>query len=1235
MDTDTDNGSQSESNRLDLVESDTTVSMIDGSCVDPESAAPWRCEDEPVDTSTADEAKKSLDNAESDNATSNDEVDNVVDTNTEINYPLEPRKGKPKNKIPEMPPKESDSDCESDASKDQLYDRVLRIREAGFSSKALLEVYKEKTKRRTAGKEFKDQGMNLVKGLVNYMSVLETRMEKLETKANEKFATEPKEKEKEKAATKDDKDTKESEDSNGTVTLGVKFFNSDHHLRPNGTFIENSEVVRGTYMWGPEPKYLIRVLYSWRNEDVPQSDISSTSLDARDIDIFTFGVVSRPIATFFEKILDLTLGGGDLIRFEKPFKAVIRGFDRIKDHLRTLEAKFGELKPSAQRSRPTTPDDKLNNEGSNMLPFAPSGGDEDDSIKAFDKPNALPHFKCLVEFIDQYLGKEIQIFNKLRKKTGDAEPKEERVLFENLWMLFDSGDTIYCPFREVGKGERFDNDDGGEHTPVRRHTPQAYRVVATAGGTLLDESAAFTNRSSVLSTSVAQTAMILQDLPVTAPENKFTVPLSNVWGLPVAPVSRKIRDSYNALEVYCFHIDFDGLKYGIVRDVFVFRPYEGEMDIRSLQAYPIQYATNNTLLDRGRTFLQLTRISHKQYEGMTAGRSREEINSPVIIDMKLAFEGDQDLRENFIEVPKFDSPSKLWLTRITRQVSDVMAQGTCNNVWCYDRTACAKNVYTDSQRKMRDTIESEIKLVLEEYETYKQPGSGGEKRFQDLMEEKEMTILLPGAVPGFALRNRRWVLLDINSIGEVEQHSEWEDLILPPGHQKMVQAMVETHTKDIKSIKEGKSAGMDLVRGKGRGCIILLHGVPGVGKTSTAECVATHTRKPLYPITCGDIGYNPEEVEKNMEIHFKLAHRWGCVLLLDEADVFLAKRDQKDVQRNGLVSVFLRILEYYSGILFLTTNRVGAIDDAFRSRLHLTLYYPQLTEEQTAQIFSNNFKRIKQVNSERKESQLPPFDYRSSRGEVLKWAKKNYKALKWNGRQIRNAFQTVLALSEFHAKSKKNKSQNPVIKLKYFKIVANAAIQFNDYLKATHGYDEDKVAKRDFIRAVKYSPESDLFFSESGDSSEDSSDEGGVSESDDNQQSKAGEDEDYSDDSDSEHEIREKKKAKDKKLSGPSYDSENEKKKKKRHKADEGLESDRESEEEKKKKKKSKSKEDSDSDSSSEREKAKRKSKAKNSPKLNDRTKKTEKAGDETVKSGKISKAKKGKKEKGRTENVE
>jgi hypothetical protein len=59
------------------------------------------------------------------------------------------------------------------------------------------------------------------------------------------------------------------------------------------------------------------------------------------------------------------------------------------------------------------------------------------------------------------------------------------------------------------------------------------------------------------------------------------------------------------------------------------------------------------------------------------------------------------------------------------------------------------------------------------------------------------------------------------------------------------------------------------------------------------------------------------------------------VLLIDEADVFLEKRTLTDVHRNALVSVFLRLLEYYEGILFLTTNRVATVSIFSLSRSYL------------------------------------------------------------------------------------------------------------------------------------------------------------------------------------------------------------------------------------------------------------------------------------------------------------
>lgn len=146
--------------------------------------------------------------------------------------------------------------------------------------------------------------------------------------------------------------------------------------------------------------------------------------------------------------------------------------------------------------------------------------------------------------------------------------------------------------------------------------------------------------------------------------------------------------------------------------------------------------------------------------------------------------------------------------------------------------------------------------------------------------------------------------LNIDSVVDVSfEEDNFEKLVLPPGYAKMVKAMVETHFDEKSShSKKGTKHHADLVRGKGKGLIILLHGPPGVGKTSTAECVADHTRRPLFPITCGDIGETAEQVEKNLTACFRMADRWGCVLLLDEADVFLAERSKVDLRRNALVS---------------------------------------------------------------------------------------------------------------------------------------------------------------------------------------------------------------------------------------------------------------------------------------------------------------------------------------------
>lgn len=338
---------------------------------------------------------------------------------------------------------------------------------------------------------------------------------------------------------------------------------------------------------------------------------------------------------------------------------------------------------------------------------------------------------------------------------------------------------------------------------------------------------------------------------------------------------------------------------------------------------------------------------------------------------------------------------------------------------------------------------------------------------EDLTDE--LLLLLPRWVYGFVLRSRRWYYLNIDRVHEVHRQSEgFESLILPQGVARLVEGLVQTHGPRDKPIlapeKLSSEHQFDLVRGKGKGLIILLHGAPGVGKTSTAECVADYTHRPLFPITCGDIGETAKEVEQNLEQNFSLAHRWGCVLLLDEADVFLQARDKEDMRRNSVVSVFLRVLEYYSGILFLTTNKVGHFDEAFKSRIHVSLYYPPLDERSTMQIWKMNLRRLA---DSKKHLEV-------NHKAIKKYAKKHFaeltqaKSATWNGRQIKNAFQTAIALAEFDART--DHQEKPTLTKEHFRTVAKASKGFDAYLARIHGPDADRARREGQRDDDRYKP---------------------------------------------------------------------------------------------------------------------------------------------------------------------
>jgi len=132
----------------------------------------------------------------------------------------------------------------------------------------------------------------------------------------------------------------------------------------------------------------------------------------------------------------------------------------------------------------------------------------------------------------------------------------------------------------------------------------------------------------------------------------------------------------------------------------------------------------------------------------------------------------------------------------------------------------------------------------------------------------------------------------------------------------------------------------DIVAGKSGGTTVLCAGPAGVGKTLTAEVYSEIIQRPLYRVHSGQLGLNVTEMEKALKDTLIRAQRWGAVMLIDEADVYIKRRDD-NIASNAVVGVFLRVLEYFNGLLFLTTNRVDDIDEAIVSRcIALIKYHP-------------------------------------------------------------------------------------------------------------------------------------------------------------------------------------------------------------------------------------------------------------------------------------------------------
>lgn len=380
----------------------------------------------------------------------------------------------------------------------------------------------------------------------------------------------------------------------------------------------------------------------------------------------------------------------------------------------------------------------------------------------------------------------------------------------------------------------------------------------------------------------------------------------------------------NRYSLGCQMVDWDGENFGLGNAQFHVWEFEGTTKITKLSAYPLEYHPNlvkvkDALVQRGKAFEELSGYHYKNYQGIGIGEGpwgpiKYNVDSRIIIDT--------------YAWNRFNPNKQVNLTTLARPITT------------------ASSIDFEDDGEDEDEDEDYDSYVEDEEDEPSEAVASGEKSNLKSLTSDQL-LLCSASLKGYSLKNKKWLTFSVGSVLDIEYNeSAFESLVLPEDHKELILALAESQVQHRDSFD-------DVIQGKGKGMIMLLSGPPGVGKTLTAESVAETMRAPLYMMSAGDLGLHSAEVETSLSNVLEMASKWNAVLLLDEADVFLEQRSSHDLERNKLVSIFLRILEYYEGILFLTTNRVDNIDAAFQSRIHISMQYGELSTSSRRHVWVN------------------------------------------------------------------------------------------------------------------------------------------------------------------------------------------------------------------------------------------------------------------------------------------
>ena len=567
--------------------------------------------------------------------------------------------------------------------------------------------------------------------------------------------------------------------------------------------------------------------------------------------------------------------------FIRPFRYLIHFQDRMEEELAKIKERFAAVTQAATTSaegsvgkdvnEDSAPDTKGTNgkaaggdeQSSNMIEIElPTADERRKEMEAkeldafYSSESALNEMQCYVNFVREHILPFLRLFE------PDLANLPKKIRYIDLWNAIRPGDVLYVPHTS--------NDGTRDLARLQRAnaTHTFYRVYQLW-------------------------------MP--------TMALNNNEKASMTCTCLACRERTCHLTAKCYYLDFDGDRYGAREHEFILRYYEGEKDITDLPFYPVRFMKDKDIYEQakldGEEYFKHVSRRYGFYSGWTLLRGPsgeiltdskgEEVKNPEHIESDVLV----DFKEAFNAAPNWQ-PSH-FQPKVRDYKHNTLDDQTPVMQWDDAKRQTLLATFEDITIRDDDVDTLEYNKFIAEDVFLTKKGSPAPGPV-DLP-------LLPRRMFAYSVGGRKWVHIDARYLKRMKHKGEESEafnlLQMDEDNKDVIDSLVRAHLQTKEAERQGfEIETQDLIRGKGKGIIILLHGPPGVGKTATAESVAQKWRRPLFPITCGDLGFTAESVEKSLTEIFRLAHLWDCILLLDEADVFITQRDRHDLQRNALVS---------------------------------------------------------------------------------------------------------------------------------------------------------------------------------------------------------------------------------------------------------------------------------------------------------------------------------------------